>query len=138
MKRSEELKSVVLRMYDGFSSGDVNGILDLFSHQDGVLSIGTDPDEWWLGYETIARVYKGQLAEMGGIKVVAGNMDAFVEGSVGWVADNVSFRLPNGQEMPFRSTTVLHQENGEWKIVQTHLSIGVPNEEAIGKELPTE
>jgi hypothetical protein len=27
-----------------------------------------------------------------------------------------------------RLTAVLHQEDGDWKIVQTHASIGVPND----------
>jgi hypothetical protein len=39
--------------------------------------------------------------------------------------------------MPFRVTAVLHKENGEWKMVQGHVSFGVPNEEALGQELPT-
>jgi hypothetical protein len=30
---------------------------------------------------------------------------------------------------------VFHQEQGEWKIVQWHGSIGIPNEEAMGQEL---
>lgn len=28
---------------------------------------------------------------------------------------------------PFRLTTVMHLEQGRWKIIQLHFSIGVPN-----------
>jgi hypothetical protein len=31
---------------------------------------------------------------------------------------------------------VLHREDGDWKFVQSHASVGVANEEAFG-ELPT-
>jgi hypothetical protein len=49
--------------------------------------------------------------------------------------DQPKFRLPDGKEIQARFTTVFHREHGEWRIVQHHVSIGVPNEEAIGKAL---
>ncbi len=39
--------------------------------------------------------------------------------------------------MPFRFRAVFHKEDGEWKIVQFHTSVGVPNESTVGKALPT-
>ena len=35
-----------------------------------------------------------------------------------------------------RFSGVFHQEDGAWKMVQFHLSIGAMNEESIGEELP--
>jgi hypothetical protein len=138
MNTSVELKNAMLRFIESFSSGDVSTIEHLFSHQDGVLALGTDPSEWWAGYDTITRVHKAQLQEMGGnIKIKVGELNAFVEGTVGWAASSARFQLPKGQETPIRLTAVLHQEDKEWKIVQYHVSIGVPNIEAIGKELTT-
>ena len=61
-------------------------------------------------------------------------MSAFIEGTVGWVGDRATIQLPNGHILPIRVTSVFHQEDGVWKIVQHHVSIGVPNPEAIGKE----
>ena len=62
------------------------------------------------------------------------NPKAFTEGTVGWAADRPTF-VVGGKEIPLRLTLVLHREGGEWKVVQLHSSIGVPNEEAFGKEL---
>ncbi len=138
MKPSAELKNVMLRLYESMSSGDASAVERLFSRQSGVLVIGTDPQEWWAGYETYARLFKAQLKEMAGIRIEAGELEAFVEGTVGWVADRPKIRLANGQEVRFRQTAVLHQEDGEWKIVQHHTSMGVPNVEAVGKELTTQ
>ncbi len=137
MKPSAELTNVMLRLYESMTSGDAGALERLFSRQSGVLVIGTDPNEWWAGYETYARLFRAQLREMAGIRIEAGEIVAFVEGTVGWVADRPKIRLPNGQETTFRQTSVLHQENGEWKIVLHHTSIGVPNVEAVGKELTT-
>jgi hypothetical protein len=107
----------------------------LISHAEGTVVIGTDPNEWWEGYEKIVSIYKTQMEEMGGMTLVAGDPQAYCEGSVGWALDRPKFKLPDGKEIQARFSTVFHRENGEWKIVQHHVSIGVPNEEAIGKAL---
>jgi len=137
MNPSVELKNAMLRLYESMTSGDASAVGRLFSRHSGVLAIGTDPKEWWADYETIVRMYGAQFQELGKIQVRAGEMHAFVEGTAGWVADRPTVRLPNGQEMELRETTVFHKEDGEWKIVQHHVSMGEPNVEALGKELTT-
>jgi hypothetical protein len=37
-----------------------------------------------------------------------------------------------GGERPARMTWVLIRENGQWKIVQSHASIGVPDADTFG------
>lgn len=133
MNPSVELKNVMLRLYESMSSGDVSAIERLISRQSGVLVIGTDPDEWWAGYDTIVGAFKAQMQGMSGIRVEVGELSAFVEGTVGWGAGCPTFRLPNGQAITVRETTTFHLEDGEWKIVQLHHSLGVSNEETIGK-----
>ena len=135
MEPSTELKNVVLRFYAAISSGDVAALERIMSRENDTLVIGTDPSEWWQGYATITKMYRTQLQEMGGVTVVAGDPQAYCEGNVGWVADRAKFKLPDGKEIPFRLTMVVHREDSEWKIVHHHASIGVLNEEAIGKAL---
>jgi hypothetical protein len=103
------------------------------SQQGDVLMIGTDPNEWWADATTITQTLKAQA--QAGIQAVPGELQARREGSVGWVADQGKFVLPDGAEVPFRWTAVFHQEDGTWKLVQGHASIGMPNEEAIGTDL---
>ena len=50
-------------------------------------------------------------------------------------ADRPKFRLPDGTEIPLRMTFVFVREEGEWKVAQQHISIGVPNEQIVGQEL---
>ena len=138
MDKSSSVREATLRLYQCMSSGDARGMERLFSHQLGVMGIGTDPNEWWAGHETVVRMFATQMQEMGGKMVVeAGDLAALAEGTVGWVADRPMFRTPDGAAMPCRITAVFRQEDGDWKIVQMHASVGVSNVEVVGKELTT-
>jgi hypothetical protein len=130
MKKSSELRDLILRLYDAMRDGDIDAWESLQSSQDGVLSIGTDPDEWWAGYDTITKVTRAQMVGLAGSKM-EGDPQAYVEGTVGWYADNVTWTIPSGTVIRARITGVCHKEDGEWKFVQTHISIGVPNSEAF-------
>jgi ketosteroid isomerase-like protein len=135
MEQSAEVKEAILRFYEGLSSGDTAAIGRLFSRREGVLNIGTDPEEWWTGHDNIVRVFEAQVAEMGGsFPIEAGDPQAYAAGDVGWVADRPKLKLPDG-EMLFRLTAVLRREEGDWRIVLNHVSFGVKNEEALGQEL---
>ena len=52
---------------------------------------------------------------------------------MGWIADQPRFRTLDG-EVPMRLTAVFRREDGEWKLIQTHSSIGVSNEDAFGED----
>jgi ketosteroid isomerase-like protein len=71
------------------------------------------------------------------VQVSPGELRAYREGSVGWAADRPAFRLPAGPEFALRVTVVFHQEDGAWKIVQSHASVGARNEDVVGKPLTT-
>ncbi|MGD9891052.1 MAG: nuclear transport factor 2 family protein [Dehalococcoidia bacterium] len=133
MQQAPELKDVVMRVYDAASRGDGDLMEDLTSHDDALVFIGTDPNEW---FEDIAGVRRMLEAQAGaGVIVIPGDLRAYREGAVGWVADRGRFKLPDGSEVPFRMTGVFHQENGAWKLIQEHASFGVSNQEAIGEDL---
>ena len=135
MEPSIELRNIIFRYYAAVSRGDSAVMEHLFAQQDSAIVIGIDPKEWWEGYKNIVSIYKTQLEEIGKITIVAGDPQAYCEDSVGWAVDHPKFRLPNGKEIFARLTMVFHRENHEWRVVQQHISIGIPNEEAIGKVL---
>jgi ketosteroid isomerase-like protein len=138
MEPSTELQELYVRICQAQTDGDYPFFERCFSQQDGVVAVGTDPTEWWSGYATIAKVFKAQLQETGGFELLAGTPEARCEGSVGWVAGHPTLRLADGTEMPLRLTLVFHKEQGEWKIVHWHSSLGIANEDAIGETLTTE
>lgn len=132
MHPSEEIKKAVLDLYESLSSGDVGAIARMFSHQSGVLAIGSDPNEWWADYDTINQVFKAQFGEGTPKPIRPSDLHAFAEGTVGWASERRRSQLPNGKEIAIRETFVFHQEEGEWKIVQLHVSLGIPNAEVFG------
>jgi ketosteroid isomerase-like protein len=132
MEQSAELRELTSGFYRAMQRADMSFIGAQFSQEEGVLVIGTDPEEWWVGYETITRVFEEQIGATGGFLITGSNPKAFSEGDVGWVADQYTVQFQNGNAISFRVTMVFHKEAGEWKIVQQHASIGVPNEQAFG------
>jgi hypothetical protein len=138
MEHPEELRDLTLRLYEAEATGDISFVERHYSRQDGAVYIGSDPNEWWEGLESFLEAMRAQSEAMGGMQIVSGQLQAYREGSVGWSIDrDASFRLPDGTEIPFRNTCVFHQENGEWKFIHGHTSIGVRNEELFGENLTT-
>ncbi len=58
MKSSDEVKNAVLRLYEAVSAGDVGELVLLFSRENGLLVIGSDPTEWWADYDTITGAFE--------------------------------------------------------------------------------
>ena len=136
MQPSTELKELMLRWYASFSAGDISITEQILAPQSDLLVIGTDPAEWVTGYDAIFPIFQAQTQAVGGVQIEAGDLLAYSAGDVGWVADRPLLKLPDGTAIPMRSTLVFQRANGGWKLVQQHNSVGVPNEELVGKALP--
>ena len=68
---------------------------------------------------------------MEGVRLEAGEaLRSCQEGSVGRVADQSTFVLPDGATIPTRLTAIMRQEDGEWKLVQAYFYVDVPDEAA--------
>jgi ketosteroid isomerase-like protein len=135
MEQSNELRDLTLRFYKAVNTGDVSFVERHVSRQEGAVFVGTDPNEWWEGYAAFVEAIRSQeeARGAGGPQIEPGQIQAYREGSVGWVMDHDSFRLPDGTEVPFRNSAVFLQEDGEWKLIHAHASIGVRNEEMFGE-----
>lgn len=57
--------------------------------------------------------------------------DIRVQGGVAWLAGRSTFKNRAGHEHPMRTTSVLVREDGQWRVVQSHTSLGVPNAEML-------
>jgi ketosteroid isomerase-like protein len=134
MERSADLETWLRDFYAAMERGDVDAVDSVTSKADGTVVIGTDPNEWWHGHEAIREAFEEQVEAFGGsLPLIAGDPRAYVEGDVGWITDRPSFKLPDGSMRETRLTGVAHRENGAWRWVQAHSSIGVPNEEAFAE-----
>jgi ketosteroid isomerase-like protein len=138
MNASPELQQLMLRFIQAAAEGDTAFIDEIYLQEPGVLQIGTDPAEWFRGRETITGVWREQLAALGGsMPLVANDVEAWEEGTVGWAAAQGAVQVPEQPEVPMRFTAVFRREDGGWKVVQGHGSLGVANEETTFGALPT-
>ena len=134
MTPSTELRELTLLITQAIGAGDVAVLERHTSRHPGAAFLGTDPDEWWTDLAGLSQALAGQ--HEAGVTFIPGDPVAFQEGEMGWAVDHqMHFRLGE-QEGPFRMTVVYRREDGVWKMVHFHSSIGVPNEDALGVELP--
>jgi class 3 adenylate cyclase len=135
VEASEEIRRVVERFTRATAEGDQESALARLSEHAGTLIIGNDPGEWWHGEEAHA-VWRRQLEELGAFPVVAYEVEAWEEGTVGWASVKETI-TPSDSSLDARATYVLHLERGEWRIVQVHWSLPKPNVEFLGRSLTT-
>ena len=125
MRESSEIAETLLRFCERLSAGDVDSFDELVSREPPLI-IGTAPGEW---VETRERMKFGFETE--GLRLEADAPRAYEEGALGWVADRPTFVFPDGSRMRTRLTAVMRQEDGRWKLVHAHFSVGVPDEEVV-------
>ena len=108
------------------SSGDAAAVEAFYSlHRLGVF-IGTDAAEFWTDSgqhnADVRRYFDGS----GGVnRWTPGDVIARMEGSVGWTIDRPTVELADGTRYEgLRVTLVWHLEDGDWRIVHSHASVG--------------
>jgi hypothetical protein len=105
MTASDELRELLDRIYDSFNSGDASVRRDDVSED--VIGIGSDPDEWWEGRETVIRVAQAQVEAMSaaGVRVSGGEPFIAAEGGVVWAAVRPTFWRSATSTFPSASAT---------------------------------
>jgi hypothetical protein len=70
--------------------------------------------------------------EAEGLAIEAGGGPAgYAQGELGWFVDEPTYTFPDGSRMRTRLTAVVRLEQGDWRIVHMHVSVGVPDEEVV-------
>jgi class 3 adenylate cyclase len=119
---------------------DFDHFVAAFSQSSDTQFIGPDPNEWWKGFEKISAIGRTQFSEMltlGEAFVVADEIVAWKEGTVGWIAMRCRIALGDMAPEECRVTIVVHEEGVYWKAVLVQLAFTVKNEDAVGLELTT-
>jgi len=125
-----EVRKVLDEMIEAQNAGDAERLHSMLSDRPDAVHIGTDAEEWWTSKQVVDAV-----AAVGGgddIQAVADDIDIHVQGDIAWAEGRGRFTRAGGGERPVRMTGVLVREDGRWKVVQSHASIGVPNADIFG------
>ena len=126
----DEIRAVFHQLLEAQNAGDAERVRSMLSERPDAVHIGTDAEEWWTSQQ-IADV----VAAAGGeddIQAVADDIDVHVHGDIAWVEGHGRFTNRDGGERPVRMTGVFAREHGQWKVVQSHASIGVANADIFG------
>ena len=135
MERSPELEQLVVSWFDAASRGDDSLVDAHVSSGDGTRLIGSDPGEVFSG-RAVAEFLRGEVQSAAGHAAFSpADIEAFQEGTVGWATTSLTITMPDGRHVSPRWSAVFHREDGVWRFVQTHASIGVANED-IGWQYP--
>jgi ketosteroid isomerase-like protein len=110
--------------------GDLDQVDRQLSRDPSVLSIGTDANEWAEGHDTIMGLLRESAPGELGFSAGLDDVKAFREGDVGWAVSRGYFEA-GGKRVHTRTTVVVHREDGEWKALHAHSSIGVPNDHML-------
>lgn len=124
----KDIRAAIDRMTEALQAADAETLNSLLSDRPGSAHIGTDPAEWWTKEELVADVKSAMSVGGSPIRAERGEVYVHVLGDVAWAEGTGKFT--NGEaERAIRTTGVFVREGGQWKTVQSHASIGVPNEE---------
>jgi ketosteroid isomerase-like protein len=126
----DEIRDLLDEMIEAQNAGDAPRLRTMLSERPDAVHIGTDAEEWWTSKQLVDAV----AAVTGGddIQAVADDIGIHVQGDIAWVEGHGRFTRADGAERPVRLSGVLAREDGQWKAVQTHASIGVPNADIFG------
>ena len=127
----DEIRKVLDEMLEALNSGDAERLRAVLSERPDAVHIGTDAEEWW----TSKLLLDAAAVDVHGendVRAVADDLDIHVHGDIAFIEGRGRFTRADGAERPVRMTGVLVREDGQWKVVQSHASIGVPNADIFG------
>jgi adenylate cyclase len=123
IRRSEELAGLVRGLYAAMGSGDADAVEAFYSLSGQAVFLGTDRAEFWTDsarHNQDVRPYW----ERAGNLLTPGELLAFECAEVGWTVDRPTIELATGERFETRLTFVFHREDGAWRIVHAHTSVG--------------
>jgi ketosteroid isomerase-like protein len=119
----------VKNYFDALVARDAQRLIEMMSSADYYVKIGTDMGEIVKGGEAaIVDYYQAHVASTEDFTLEIEHVDVQERDSVAWFYSTQIWRLKwQGvfEEFVMRMTGVLEKENGKWKFVQIHGSIGV-------------
>ena len=136
MQPSPELRDVFMRGMQDLVAKNASAFLTLYSREPGALVIGTAPTEWLEGYAAFEPMLRASIEGGSGNMPQDFQLQTWQEGSVGWAVYQWTGRLPNGNTIKFRGTNVFHLEDGVWRSVHQHNSVGIPDDQVMSIATP--
>ncbi|MCE2433802.1 MAG: nuclear transport factor 2 family protein [Candidatus Latescibacteria bacterium] len=115
--------------FDALTLGDARRLIALMSRAPYYVKIGTDENEYIQGGENISEYYQHHVDSTEDFTITCDYLDVQEREAVAWFYTRQTWTLKwQGQreQLAMRLTGVLEKEKEQWKFVQIHASLGVP------------
>lgn len=136
MKANGKTEAAVLAVLDRFLEAykkrDIDSLMANFAPDEDQVMFGTGLDEKRIGPDQIRFQAERDWSQMETLAFDFNWHHISAAGPVAWVAaEGLGQGTVGGQafEFPLRMTAVLEQRDGEWLLVQSHVSLPAPGQE---------
>jgi ketosteroid isomerase-like protein len=125
---AEEVRSTVDRLVAAINDGDVETLRAVMLDDPDCIHIGSDASEWWTASEFLSSATDVNTSH--DVKAETTQVSVHVKGDVAWFEGKGRFANSSGGKRDIRVTGVFgRDEENEWKALQLHVSIPVPNDQ---------
>lgn len=122
-------------MWRLFLQQSPTALANMVSSDPSVRMILASDDQWYSGGPTVASVLTKRSQVLGILRAEFDRLEAYEAGDFGWAAAELTATIKDGEPVVFRHTLTLVLDEGVWRIVQMHTSVGVPQADVFGVEL---
>ena len=123
-----KVEKVIDAYANTYENEDAETILMALAHDKDMISLGTDPDEFYIGYQTVVDKFKFQFKRLEETTVYINKREVKIHesGKVAWFVQVWDMRTIAAGSKNFdqgmRLTGVLEKRDEKWVIVQFHNS----------------
>jgi len=134
IKRSPELEAFVRRLWKAFAAADDAAMGNIMVTDSALRFLLSGDDEWFQGDEVVP-IMRERSETIAMVSLEFDRLEAYEIGDFGWSACTLTTLDADGETRSFRQTGVYAIEEGIWKAVQVHTSVGVPPQDVFGVEI---
>lgn len=125
----EEIKTTIKQFFRAMDTQDYELLSNILAHDEEMVHIGTDEDEIWKGWNELHTASLEQFKNLeyykAEIKDLQINLSATAR--VAWYSHLLNAQIKSHGDITewqdARFTGVLEKREGQWKLVQTHVSL---------------
>ncbi|MDD4127485.1 MAG: nuclear transport factor 2 family protein [Methanomicrobium sp.] len=132
-----EVKETMRNYGNAYKNKDLKALLEIFSPD--ISGFGSGPDEIINGIEGFTRQIKRDMNQATIISVEFTDTKIFGEGNIAWATSGSTLVFTTdgktNQTINGRSTMVLRNSKGSWRIEQLHFSLPY-SEQSLGQSFP--
>lgn len=131
MHESTELRELIIGCFHALANGDAEFFECHVICGAELRLIGATSEEWFGGIEGFELLRRQAANGRGELQSAAEQVEAYSSGDVGWGAAVIRYSYGADQVALARETFVFHRFDRTWKLVQSHTSFAVSDEDAF-------